>query len=165
MRLALAVSLLAFAAVALDGAAPAPHASAKPAPSPAPKAVRAVVVGGTNQSARAYADVASARYATEFPRMLAVRVVPKPGPGEERHVKFRCLTARCAFAAADQPEVKLVDHPLPGVYDITANEQGVAQVRITLLTYAVAGSYTVRAEPVAGDGERAVDASFTLRTY
>jgi hypothetical protein len=165
MRLALA--MLGLSALALAGAGSPPRVAPKtePSTSPPPKIVRAVAVAGSGQSGRAYADSASPRYATEFPKMLVVRVVPKPGPGEERHVKFRCITDRCAFAAADQPVLKLVEHPLPGVYDITATADGTAQVRITLLTYAVAGTYTVRAEPVENEGEHAVDTFFTLRTH
>lgn len=165
MRLALAV--LGLSGLALAGAASPSRVGpkTKPSPSPSPKIVRAVAVAGSGQSGRAYADSASPRYATEFPKMLVVRVIPKPRPGQERHVKFRCITDRCAFAAADQPDLKLVDHPLAGVYDIKASSDGIAQVRVTLLTYAVAGTYTVRAEPVEDEGEHAVDAFFTLRTH
>ncbi len=132
---------------------------------PPRRTVRVIPVAGSGQRARAFADVGSPRFATEFSNMLVVRFVPKPAAGDDRHVKFRCVTDRCAFGAADQPDLKLVDHPLPAVYDITVAPDGTASVRVTLMTSAAAGRYTVRAEPVPNEGERAVDASFTLTTY
>ena len=146
-------------------AAPAHHAT--PKPSPPPKVVRAIVVSGDGQTARAFVAPSSAQYQTDFPDLLVVRFVPRPQSGEERHVKFRCMTDGCAFAAADQPDVKNLEHPLPRVYDVKVDNDGKAVVRISLLARSVTGVFTIRAEPLPADGsnERTANAEFTLKTY
>lgn len=154
--------VIAVAALALAGAAPAHHGKEKPK---APVLVRAIVVSGSGQSARAFVAASTAGYVTDFPAPLVVRVLPKPKPGDERHVKFRCVTDRCTFAAADQPnEGKNVEHVLPWVYDVTVDGDGKATLRIAVVTRAVGGAVTIRAEPVADDGERAQSATITLTT-
>ena len=160
------LALLGVATIAAAlGAAPAKHAA--PKASPPPKVVRAIVVSGNGQSARAFVAPSSLQYQADFPDLLVVRVQPRPQPGEERHVKFRCITDSCAFAAAEQPDVKNLEHPLPQVYDVKVDQDGNAVVRVSLLTRTVAGAFTIRAEPVPADGsnERTTNAEMTLKTY
>jgi hypothetical protein len=165
MRLVLA-SIVALAA-APHGAASAPHgAGAAHAPAAPPVVVRAEIVAGAGQSVHAYAAPAAAKYLAEFPDLLTVRVVGGAKAGK-RMVRFRCVTRGCVFAPEEQPEGvdrSGDDHKDPASYDAPAAPDGKASVRVTLQSDGPAGTYVVRAEPVARKGERTVATSFTLVT-
>ena len=170
MRLVVAVSALALVA-----ARPQPHASphAEHARTAPPRVVRAVVVSGDRQQARAYAAPAAATYQTEFPKPVVVSVdgpaVPKKHP---RHVVFTCVTKDCVFAAVEQHELDDYtnrakddnDKDVSNAYDARVNN-GRAGAHLIVQARVPAGTYTIRALPVANRGERAVPTWFTLRTY
>ncbi|HYW53570.1 MAG TPA: hypothetical protein VE826_06350 [Dongiaceae bacterium] len=176
MRLALAVSVLALAGAAHAVPTAKPHASAHAAHAARPakplKSVRAVIVSGDGQAARAYAAPAAAAYQTEFPKPVVVTVDGPPVPKDHpRHVVFTCVTNGCIFAGAEQHEfndytnrAKTDDKDVDNAYDARVNA-GRAGAHLILQTHAPAGTYTIRALPVANAGERAVPAWFTLRTF
>jgi hypothetical protein len=180
MRLALALSVLALAGAGHAAPVQKPHASphaahgARAAPSTKPlKVVRAIVVSGDRQAARAYAASADRAYQTEFPKPVVVTVagpaVPKEHP---RHVVFTCVTKSCVFAGAEQHEFNDYTNrakdddgkDVDNAYDARINA-GRAGAHLVLQTPVPAGTYVVRALPVANRGERAVPTWFTLRTY
>jgi hypothetical protein len=160
MRLVLAAWVLALAATHA-----APHA--KPSHGPA-AVVRAEIVSGNAQSAHGYVAPAAKLYLTEFPHMLVVRVAgPAPPKGEKRRVRFRCVTKGCVFAPIEQPEEddRKVERVDPAAYDAAVHaKDGTAAIRVLLQANRPVGTYTVEATPVAGKGERAIPASFTLNT-
>jgi hypothetical protein len=158
----LAAYLLALA-LAAAGQLPA----AQPARTAA-KVVRAEAVAGTPQTGRAYVAQAARRYLTEFPRLLAVRVVGLPGHGETRKVRFTCVTQGCALAPADQPDgverakdARGQDSPI--AYDVDI-DKGRASVRVIVSSERAVGTYIISAVPDVEKGERAVPASFTLNS-
>jgi hypothetical protein len=139
-----------------------------PAPARAAKVVRIEIVAGTPQTGRAYAAPAARRYLTEFPQLLAVRVVGLPAHAASRKVRFTCVTPGCTLAPADQPDG--VDrakdgqgHDAPNAYDVDI-DKGKASVRVIVSSERAVGTYVVTAVPEVENGERAVPASFTLIT-
>jgi hypothetical protein len=161
---------LALAAIALLAAAhapppaqhhPAAHAKRKPL-----RVVRAFVVSGTPQTATAFAAPGEAKYQTEFPGPLVVRVVGAPRQKQKRHVRYTCVTKGCTFGSAEQPNPKAVDHKTDEGenYYIAEVNDGRAAIRVTIEADSPAGTYVVRAVPDEGYRERTIGASFTLTT-
>jgi hypothetical protein len=162
------VVLLAALAVALHapaGAARAPARAKKPA-----VPVRAVIVSGDRQTARSYVATAAKAYDAEFRKPLVVRIEgPTPPKGHPRHVVFTC--EKCVFAPVEQHQFDDgTDHAkdddgktIPSAYD-TKPVKGHFGVYVLLEAPVVAGTYRVRAEPVANKGEKSVTTWFTLTT-
>jgi hypothetical protein len=150
-----AVAALA-AAVA---AAAAPHGAGKRPAMPA--VVRAGVVSGSGQQARAYVASNVSKYIAEFPKPLVARVSGPPPERGDRIIVFRCTTPGCTFVSAEQPnEGKYVDR-VGAVYKVTV-VNGRATLRVSLAGDSPAARYTVTAQASPRGGERAVPASFTL---
>lgn len=118
--------------------------------------VRAEIVSGTPQTARAYVAAGEAKYATEF-APLVVRV---SGPAAaKRRMRFHCVTRGCAFVT-DAPENG--DRIDPATYDVDV-KGGKASLHVTIVAGNPAGTYVLYAQPLAGKGERAVKSgTFTL---
>ena len=154
-RLALAGALLAGTAAA------APHVQP---PRPAQvRTIEAVAVAGSLQTAHAYAAPAEAKYVTEFPQVLVVRVNGL-SPGRHKHgVRVSCATKGCVLAPTEQPnEGKFLDRdPDQAAYDVDVID-GVAMIRIATEADTPQQTYTIVATPAAGRGERAVSARFSL---
>ncbi|MBV8642779.1 MAG: hypothetical protein JO225_02560 [Candidatus Eremiobacteraeota bacterium] len=128
---------------------------------PVPVVVRAVVVSGDRQHARAYAAGSSKTYVAEFAQPLVVRVVGGSAPvGSTRHVRFHCIG--CTFPPTEEKdEVKRVD---PSTWS-SPIEEGQADVQVIVQgAGAPPFAYTIIAEPVAGRGERATATTFTVFT-
>jgi len=164
-RLALAVAAIALVAASH----PAPHQPPRAHAHPRKPlhVVRAFVVSGTPQTARAFVAPGEAKYQTEFPGLLVVRVVGAPRQKQPRHVRFTCVTKGCAFGAADQPNKgQDVDHVTnDGNYYRAAVNHGKAAIRVTVEADSPFGTYTVAAVPEEGYRERTVGASFTLTSH
>lgn len=141
-RTAYAVAAAACAAVAASASA---ASSAKPV-----REVRAWIVSGTPQSARAYVAPAAAVYVTEFARPLVVRVDGAKNP--KIGVRFFCTTPKCELPPQVQPdEVKRID---PRTFE-AQSKNGKATISLTVSTD-TPETVEVVAEPVAGPGEHAV---------
>jgi hypothetical protein len=158
--------VLAAALLALAAAAPhhPPHAAKALRP------VRAVIVSGNGQTARSYVAQAAKAYDAPFAAPLVVRIEGPTAPkGHPRHVVFTCV--RCVFAPVEQKQFDDgTDHAkredgttIPSAYD-TKPVKGLFGVYVLLEAPVVAGTYRVRAEPVANKGEKAVATWFTLTT-
>ena len=163
-RLALAVAAIALLAAShADSRHPShahPHRH-KPL-----RVVRAFVVSGTPQTARAFVAPGKAKYQTVFPGLLVVRVVGAPRQKQKRHVRYTCVTNGCDFGAADQPNKgQGIEHVTTGgdYYTVEVNN-GKAAIRVEIEGDQPAGTYTVQALPDQGYGERTVGAFFTLTT-
>lgn len=156
-------------AAALLTLAAAPHHPPTQAAKPA-RLVRAVVVSGNGQTARSYVALASKAYQARFAKPLVVRIAG-PGTPEKhpRHVVFTCLG--CVFAPIEQKQFDDgTDHAkhedgttIPSAYD-TKPVKGLFGIYVLLEAPVVGGTYRVRAEPVANEGEKAVATWFTLTT-
>src|ERR1700736_5873314 len=137
IRLALAAAVVAFTA----GAHPAAYHPHRPALT----VVRAVIVGGTPQSAHAYVAPGEKKYYAEFPGTLLVRWSgPKVRDGW-RKVRFTCVND-CSFLATDQPDNGTkVDRvaDVENAYEAKV-VNGVAALRVTI-EGDVLGQYVVRA--------------------
>ncbi len=157
----------AAASAALLAAAPASAAH----PAKAPAAVRARLVSGGEQSARAYVATAATAYEAEFPHPIVVKVDGPPvAAGHPRHVVFTCMTPGCIFAPTEQHEfddytkhaADQNNKDIPNAYDARVHD-GRAGAYLTVQARAPAGTYTIRILPVANRGERAFPTFFTLR--
>jgi hypothetical protein len=156
MRLALAAAALALAAPAH---AP-PHRAAKP-PEPA-VTLRAHIVSGNGQVASAFAECCQAKYVTEFPDPLVVKVEGRPRKGGPPHVYFHCATPHCTLASTEQPHNgDYVDRTDPTTYKARI-VNGVAAIRIAVEAGQPTGAYVVTARASAYYRERVVAATFTL---
>jgi hypothetical protein len=121
------------------------HVPPKPA-----AAVRARIVSGTPQSARAFVATAAAKYVTEFTQPLVVRVEGSKNP--KLGVRFFCVTRGCELPPQTQPdEVKRID---PRTFEVTSKD-GKAAISLTVSTD-TPETVEVVAEPVTARGERAV---------
>ena len=161
-RLALAIAAIAL--LAASHAAPHKPAHAPAQPRKPLRVVRAFVVSGTPQKARAYAAPGQAKYQTEFPDLLVVRVLGAPRQKQKRHVRFTCVTKGCGLGSADQPNKgEGIEHvTTDGDYYTVVVDRGKAAIRVTIEADVPVGTYTVRAVPDQGYGERTVPAFFTL---
>ena len=122
--------------------------------------VRAVIVSGTPQTVYAHASTSSAKYVSDFPKHLVVRVIGGKGKAAKRRVAFVCETPRCALWAPDLPEGG--DRDGPGDYEIYAKD-GMASLHVSITADSPAGTYVVVAKPEAKNGERSIaSARFTL---
>ncbi len=171
MRLVLAAAVLGLTAVAHA----TPHAQPKSAARSVIVIVRARIVSGTRQAARAYVSPAAATYVTEFPAPLVVAVAPEAAEGKARRVRFRCVTAGCKIAPADQPNLDAIHvvwryvspiSPKKNILDPAAKDADVADGRaaigIAIEAARPDATYVITATPLAQEGERAVPATFTL---
>ncbi len=121
------------------------HAPPKPA-----VAVRARIVSGTPQSARAFVAPAAAKYVTEFAQPLVVRV--EGSKNAKLGVRFFCVTRGCELPPQTQPdEVKRID---PRTFEVTSKD-GKAAISLTVSTD-TPETVEIVAQPVTGHGERAV---------
>jgi hypothetical protein len=157
MRLALAAAALVLTAAAHVPLAP--RRTAEPA-----KVVRAQIVSGTPQTARAYVSPSESKYVTEFPALLVVAVNVADRVGKKRRVRFHCETKNCALAAAEQLDNGREVHLLPD--DVSTKDadivKGRASIRIAVEADRPDATYTVTATPIVRKGERAVPVSFRL---
>ncbi len=135
--------------------------------------MRAVAVSGDGQRERAFVSNGSATYETQFPQPLLVRVEgPAMPPSHPRHVVFTCISKGCAFPGTEQRDLydylnrvkDTNDKPVENAYD-TREHGGRAGLYVAVRTRVPAGTYTIRAMPVANRGERAVATVFTLTSY
>jgi hypothetical protein len=155
MRLVLAAAVLALAAPAH-----ARHGAAKP-PVPA-VTLRAHVVSGNGQVAPAFSECCQAKYVTEFPDPLVVKVEGRPRQGGLPHVYFHCATPHCTLASTEQPhDGDYVDRTDPTTYKARI-VGGVAAIRIAVEAAQPTGTYVVTARASAYHRERVVAATFTL---
>ena len=128
---------------------------------PVPVVVRAVVVSGDKQQAHAYAAAGSKAYLTEFPQPLVVRIEGGSADHGARLVRFRCTTPGCVFPPVDaDAEPKSLERH--GQTLVVAVENGRAQIRAFVRAQNPAVTYTIVAEPVNDNSERAVAATFTI---
>jgi hypothetical protein len=167
---------LVLAAAALALTAHAAHA--RPHPASRAVAVRARIVAGNPQTARAFVDTAASKYTTDFPVPLVVAVNATPLEGEVRRVRFRCAPKGCALAPAEQGDnidnIQVVYAPKRAgradankrVVDPSAKDayvvDGRATIHIAIDADRPDATYTVTATPLVQKGERAVPAEFTL---
>lgn len=169
MRLVLAAAVLGLTAVAHATPPGQPKAAARPV------IVRARIVSGSAQAAHAWVSPAAPTYVTEFPKPLVVAVAPEAAEGKARRVRFRCVTAGCTLAPADQPNAEEIHavwryiSPISvkkNILDPAAKDADVADGRASIGIAIEAArpdaTYVITATPLAQDGERAVAASFTL---
>jgi hypothetical protein len=163
-RVALAAAALTLAATA-NAAQPATHATTEPV-----RIVRATIVSGDGQSARAYVANGKRSYEAEFPAALVVRIPSQPHRKDFFHVIFTCVSQGCTFVATDQPDhgdfldrVKNGDDESANAYDVKIHN-GVATLRVTIDSPTL-GPVVVRADPVVQNGERAVPTSFSLNVH
>ena len=162
-RLALAVAAVALlAAYHADSRQPSHARPHRPL-----RVVRAFAVSGTPQTATAFVAPGKAKYQTQFPGLLVVRVVGAPRQKQKRHVRFTCVTEGCDFGAADQPNKgQGIEHVTTGGdYYTVEVDNGRAAIRVTIEADEPAGTYTVQAVPDRGYGERTVGAAFTLISH
>jgi len=159
-RLALAVAAIAFVAASHANPRPPSHAPGAHPRKPL-RVVRAFVVSGTPQTARAFVAPGEAKYQTEFPQPLVVRVVGARPQKQKPRVRFTCVTKDCTFVATEQPNPDAVTHRDDGDYSVQVND-GKAVLRVTIEAESPLGTYTVAAIPLEGYRERAVGVSFTL---
>jgi hypothetical protein len=111
-------------------------ASTNAAPRSVPKAqhavnLRAKIVSGNPQTARAYVALAAPKYLSEFPDLLVVAVDAPALEGQKRAVRFHCVTKGCALVAADQPDPNLI-HIIDAATREAEIENGRASIRISI---------------------------------